>query len=107
MLHRALGLLVLILLTACREADHAPLPEISTAPLVLHDEAKFEAYQAGFPSDEYQVHEVPGLGRFYIDDPDERIKKVIVAGQKWEEHIIEVLEEHVRPGSVALDVGAH
>ncbi len=106
MLRRALGLLAIVLLTAC-EADHAPLPDISTAPLVLHDEAEVEVYLAGFPSDEYQMHEVPGLGRFYIDDPDERIKKVIVAGQRWEEHIIEVLEEHVRPGSVALDVGAH
>jgi FkbM family methyltransferase len=107
MLRRALGLFAIILLTACREADAPPPPEVATTPLVLHDEAEVEAYLAGFPSDEYQVHEVPGLGRFYIDDPDERIKKVIVAGQRWEEHIIEVLEEHVRPGSVALDVGAH
>ena len=107
MLRRALGLLAIILLTACREVDAPPPPEVVTTPLVLHDAAELEAYLADFPADQYQVHEAPGVGRFYIDDPDERIKKVIVEGRRWEEHIIEVLEKYVRPGSVAIDVGAH
>jgi FkbM family methyltransferase len=107
MLRRATGLLVVLLLAACREADAPPPPEVSTAPLVLHDEAEIDAYLAEFSADAYRVAEVPGLGRFYIDDPEERIKKVLFAGQRWEEHIIEVLEKHVRPGSVVLDVGAH
>jgi FkbM family methyltransferase len=107
MLHRAPGLLVLALLGACREADAPPPREVPTAPLVLQDLAEIDAYVAAFPSEEYRVAEVPGLGRFYVDDPEERIKKVLAAGQRWEEHIVEVLEEHVRPGSVALDVGAH
>ena len=107
MLRRALGFLAIVLLAACREADAPPPPEVATAPLVLHDEAELEAYLADFPADQYRVYEVPGVGRFHIDDPNERIKKVIVEGRKWEEHIIEVLEEYVRPGSVALDVGAH
>lgn len=107
MLRRALGFLAILLLATCREADAPPPPEVATAPLVLHDEAELEAYLADFPADQYRVYEVPGVGRFHIDDPNERIKKVIVEGRKWEEHIIEVLEEYVRPGSVALDVGAH
>lgn len=98
---------VAVAAAACREAEQPPLPEIATAPLVLHDAADLEAYLDAFPSDQYQVHEVPGVGRFYIDDPDERIKKYIVEGRKWEEHIIEALEKYVRPGSVAVDVGAH
>jgi FkbM family methyltransferase len=106
MLRRALGLAVL-LVAACREADAPPLPEVSTAPLLLHDEAEIDAYLAEFPADAYRVVEVPGVGRFHVDDPEERIKKVLASGQRWEEHIIEVLEEHVRPGSVAIDVGAH
>jgi FkbM family methyltransferase len=107
MLRRALGLLSMLILAACREAEPPPPPEVATAPLVLHDEAELEAYLAAFPSEQYRVYEVPGLGRFYVDDPQERIKKVLVGGGKWEEHIEEVLEEYVRPGSVALDVGAH
>jgi FkbM family methyltransferase len=105
MLRRAL--LPTLLLVACREEESARPREVSTAPLVLHDEAEVEAYVAAFPANEYRVYEVAGLGRFYVDDPEERIKKVLVAGQKWEEHIEEVLERYVRPGSVALDVGAH
>jgi FkbM family methyltransferase len=66
-----------------------------------------EEYLAAFPADEYTVHEVPGVGRFYVDDPEERIKKTIVEGRPWEEHVEAILEKYVRPGSVAIDVGAH
>ena len=103
---RLLGAIAL-LAAGCGAEQQQPLPPVSTASLVLHDEAELAAYLDAFPSDRYQAYEVPGVGRFLVDDPNERIKSVLVAGHKWEEHIEELLAEHVRPGSVALDLGAH
>jgi FkbM family methyltransferase len=97
-------------LAACGEPEPppaAPPPPVSTAPQVLHDEAEMKAFLAAFPADEYTVHEVPGVGRFYVDDEEDRIKKVIAEGRPWEEHIEAILEKYARPGSVAIDVGAH
>ena len=83
-----------------------PLPLPLTAPRLI-DDSKLPVFLNQLPVDEYEVHEVDGIGRFLIDDGDDLIKHSIVEGEAWEEHVIEVLERHVVPGTVALDVGAH
>ncbi len=35
------------------------------------------------------------------------IKRVVAGGYQWEHRILELCEEHVLPGTVVLEVGAH
>ena len=105
----------LLALAGALGCDAAPAPSpaatapsaASLAPEVLHDEAEIEAYLAAFPKDAYTVHAVPEVGRFWIDHGEDRIKKLIVEGTVHEPHVVEVLADHVRPGSAVIDVGAH
>lgn len=83
------------------------LPIISTSPLVLHDTRETRDYLNAFPVSAYREYEVPGAGRFFIDDVEDSIKAVIVAGLQWEARNVEMLEKHVEPGSVVVEVGAH
>ncbi len=83
------------------------LPIISTSPLVLHDTHEMRDYLNAFPVSAYKEYEVPGAGRFFIDDPENDIKREIVAGIQWEARNVELLEEHVAPNSVVVEVGAH
>ena len=50
---------------------------------------------------------VHGVGRFFIDEVADLIKHVIVSGEPWEPHVIELMEDHIIPGSVVIEVGAH
>jgi FkbM family methyltransferase len=94
---------------ACGAPPHAyaPLPVIDVAPLLLDDAAETLAYLNDFPLATYQPYEVPDVGRFLIDNKEDMIKQVVVAGDAWERHSLELLEEHVEPGSVVVEVGAH
>lgn len=87
--------------------DYVPLPIASVAPELLDDVEQTRRHLNAFPIEEYEQHEVSGVGRFFIDDPSDMIKQVIVAGYAWERHQAELFEEHVEPGSVAVEVGAH
>ena len=108
--------------------DAAPLPEIDLAPQLLHDEDEIAAYVDAFPVDEHQPYHMPArcrqmraffacwrnrlaspyVGRFWIEGPPlDVIKRRHVAGVVWEPEVVAALEDHVRPGTVALDVGAY
>ena len=51
---------------------------------------------------------MPHIGRFHIEPPPrDPIKGTLAKGLVWEPHFVRSLEEHVAPGSVALDVGAY
>lgn len=65
------------------------------------------AYVDAFPAAEYQIAEVPKLGKFYVDDAEDEIKKWLVKGRMWEPHLVRLFEKHARPGTVAVDAGAH
>ena len=50
----------------------------------------------------------PYIGRFYIEpQTQDLIKGFMVRGYVWEPHVVARIEEHVVPGSVALDIGAY
>ena len=83
------------------------LPIISTSPLVLNDSHETRDYLNAFPVSAYRKYGVPDAGHFFIDDVEDDIKRVIVAGIQWEARNVEMLEKHVEPGSVVVEVGAH
>lgn len=83
------------------------LPEEALAPKQLLDAGELASYLAAFPANEYRVAEVPGLGRFYLDDIYDYIKNELRSGKPWDPHLLPVLQKHIKPGSTVLDVGAH
>ena len=44
---------------------------------------------------------------FFIDDPEDMIKRVIVEGRQWEALTLELCKKHIEPNSVVVEVGAH
>jgi len=102
------GLVVFV--SGCSEAAPANpnrVPESNLAPRFLEDRHLVEAYLAKFPSAEYEVAEVPGLGRFYIDDNPALVKRELAAGRPWEPEAKAVMATHTVEGSTVLDIGAH
>ena len=100
------------------------------APLLLQDAEETERFVEGFPSADYEQHMVPRppwacplrglaqcisiwrrtpfIGRFHIEPPPrDPIKGNLANGLVWEPHVVRSLQEHVVPGSVALDIGAY
>ena len=77
------------------------------APVVLHDEADTARYLEAFPLAAYRLRPSEGVGQFYIDTSADVIKAVLDAGEAWEPEIRDLLAQHVRQGTSALDVGAH
>jgi FkbM family methyltransferase len=106
---RALMIAVPVAAVACGATPppYAPLPIVDVAPRVLDDLEETRRYLNAFPLDDYQRYDVPEVGSFFIDDPADMIKQVIVAGDKWERHSFDLLAEHIVPGSVVIEVGAH
>jgi FkbM family methyltransferase len=102
----AIGSLLLGWTVACSSSTEPVDPEL-LAPRLLDDEAELAAYLEAFPSEQYEVHRVPGLGSFYVDNPNDLIKRHLVTGLVWERDIVRHLQEQIRPGSAVVDVGAH
>jgi FkbM family methyltransferase len=75
--------------------------------LLLACGAGDEAYLEAFPVDDYDVIEVPTVGKFYLDDNPAKVKTTLRSGKPWEPHVLRWLEHHIVEGSTALDVGAH
>lgn len=64
-------------------------------------------YLEEFPLDTYQVYHVENQGYFYIDDIPDLIKDFLKKGIVWEGNIKDLLSKHIKPGSIAIDAGAH
>ena len=80
---------------------------IASLPTVLADTEDMMGYINAFPIASYERYEVPGAGHFFIDDTEDMIKRVIVAGRQWEAHVLELCERHIEPDTVVVEVGAH
>lgn len=87
--------------------DYRPLPLVDVSPVLLDDRAEMRGYVNAFPIADYEPYAVRGGYRFFVDDPTDMIKQVIVAGYPWERHLLELFERHVEPASVVVEVGAH
>ena len=75
--------------------------------MVLHDFEETRAFVNAFPLAQYERFEVPGVGQYWVDDAQDLIKSRVAAGVQWEPHVLAILEEHIEPGMVVLEVGAH
>ncbi len=116
------------MLSGC-SAPPAPPPGVDTSPLLLMDAEETEAYVASFPVDDYDIHRTPSacgavpafvacmrqrltqpyIGNFLVEREGfiGLIKTYHRDGRIWEPHVVEKIEEHIEPGTVALDVGAY
>ncbi len=90
---------------ACGGPQDAEGPDL--APRLLDDSKQLAAWIEAFPVDRYRVTDIPGVGRFYVDDSPGFVKKFLRQGIPWEPYVLTLLTDHVRAGSTALDVGAH
>jgi len=60
-----------------------------------------------FPFSKYQICNVPTLGKFYVDDIPDSIKWHLKNGIYWESGIGEYVKLYTKPGTIAIDLGAH
>jgi FkbM family methyltransferase len=81
------------------------LSEFSGMSEIENQELK--AYIAHFPHVRYGIYDIPGVGSFFVDPVRDFIKDRLRQGIAWETHIIALLQQHVRQGSVVIDLGAH
>lgn len=77
------------------------------APTLLQDLDEIASYVEAFPVADYAVHEVAGVGSFYLDDGHDLIKDMLRQGFPWEPEVAALLVKTIRPGSTVLDIGAH
>lgn len=74
----------------------------------IDDPQELEQYIGSFPRDDYAIYEVPNQGKFYIEPyRSDTIKNVLRSGQVWEPHILKTIHDYIKPGTIALDIGAH
>ena len=60
-----------------------------------------------FPFESYTVASVPEQGLFYIDSTNDSIKSRLARGEAWEPETDRIISQYVKPGTIALDIGAH
>lgn len=75
--------------------------------ILAKDQAAYKKYLAHFPEKKYTICDIPGQGKFYVDDIDDVIKSFLRKGVVWESHIQGLAKQYIRPGSIAIDAGAH
>jgi FkbM family methyltransferase len=60
-----------------------------------------------FPFSNYELVDVPNQGSFFVDRINDSIKNTLRAGQPWEWLNKLIIEAYTKPGTIALDIGAH
>lgn len=60
-----------------------------------------------FPKALYKIVTIPDSGSFYVDSLSDIIKNELRLGHVWEGNIVKLMKNHVKPGSTAIDIGAH
>lgn len=106
--------IICIALSSCTNSDqdkniYLPKDVVvydSTKDSLIGPVQEVAEYKA-FPKEKYQVSTVLGVGSFYIDNPNDWIKKQLHAGKIWEPNIVELIKEYAKPGTIAIDIGAH
>jgi FkbM family methyltransferase len=74
----------------------------------VDDPQELEQYIAAFPEQDYITCYVPYQGTFYVEpNRHDTIKNVLRSGEKWEPHILHMINNYAKPGTVVLDIGSH
>lgn len=74
----------------------------------IDDPQELAQYINAFPKEAYIICDIPHQGKFYVEpNRDDFIKNVLRSGQMWEPYMLEKIQLYVKPGTVALDIGAH
>lgn len=62
-----------------------------------------------FSLDQYDAHNVPGQGLFFIEKEyrQDGIKDILRASHPWEHYLTPYINTYAKPGTIALDIGAH
>lgn len=93
---------------ACDLAQNADLfmkPYLEAEDIDLYtNEIKF---MNEFPFSSYELISVPSQGNFYINNIDDYIKNQLRKRFCWEPKNKSLISQYIRPGSIALDIGAH
>lgn len=71
------------------------------------EQAELREYLAKLPEAAYKEYRLDPVGRFYVDDEKDFIKKFIVQNKVWEPWLLVQFAKHVKPGSTVIDAGAH
>ncbi len=69
--------------------------------------SKIVSYVQSFPTNTYDIHFVPDLGLFWLERKSEMIKDMLKREEKWEPHVEVQIKKYTKPGSIAIDIGAH
>jgi FkbM family methyltransferase len=87
--------------------DAPPMdPAHPFAPLFLKDSEESAKFLGEFPLDQYRVFSV-GEDRFFLDHLPDFIKNHIRHGVEWEPQLTPHIKAFARPGTTAIDAGAH
>lgn len=103
-----LGLILSIY--SCKKESNTPLSTITTfegSIESLKGDTQETSLIKNFPKPFYQIYSVQNVGSFYVDNRVDIIKNQLRSGQIWENPIVEAMKKHIKPGSVAIDIGAH
>jgi FkbM family methyltransferase len=69
--------------------------------------SKITNYVQSFPANDYDIYLVRDLGLFWLGKKKDAIKDMLKRDEKWEPHIEALIKKHTKPGSIAIDIGAH
>lgn len=62
---------------------------------------------AKFDFSNYDIYLVHQLGKFFLDSKPDWIKDLLKRNIAWENYIASYIKQYAKPGTLALDIGAH
>lgn len=80
-----------------------PYLDAADADLYAND----QKFIQDFPFQSYKLVSVPSQGNFFINNIDDTIKNHLRKKLCWEPRNQSLIQRYVKPGSTALDIGAH
>lgn len=66
-----------------------------------------DSFIDNFPLSDYEVYDVPSLGKMFLDHVDDYIKNTLKKGEPWESRHIEHIRKYAKPGTTVVDAGTH